>query len=304
MGTSTQKRCSSKYFSEKAFKILAVFILFFAGVLSCLPVFFLMTGAITGEQELRANLQGVLQGQGRTQFVLFPMFPTARGFVELLLDAPEFYVVFWNSVKITLVILVGQLAAAVPAAWGFSRWHGKVSSVLFYIYTILMLLPFQVTMLSHYIVIDRLGMMDTHGSVVIPAVFSTFPVFLMYRSFLMIPEEVYEAFSLDGGSRFQAFCHIGVPLAMPGIKESVLLNMVEYWNMVEQPLLFLKTPSLWPFSIYIPNIGNEELSYIFAFSLVVLIPMALVILIGREELGRGIGAMAQVKQERGETDER
>lgn len=277
-------------------KIIGVVLLFLAAALSCLPVFFLAVMVFTGEQELSANLQGVLTGQGRTVFALFPMFPTLRGVVELLLDTPEFYVVFWNSVKITAAVLAGQLAAAAPAAWAFSRWRGKISSLLFYIYTVLMLLPFQVTMLPSYLVIDRLGIMDTHEAVIFPAVFATFPVFLMYRSFLAVPEEVYEAFSLDGGNQFQAFYHIGVPLAMPGIKSAALLSMIECWNMVEQPLIFLKTPSLWPFSIYLPEIGDENLPYIFAFSLTALIPMALVAAQSGEEISRGIGRMAAVKE--------
>lgn len=271
-------------------------ILFLAVILSCLPVFFLAAMAFTGERELSANLQGVLTGQGRTVFALFPMFPTFRGFVELLLDTPEFYAVFWNSVKITAAILAGQLAAAAPAAWAFSRWRGKISSLLFYIYTVLMLLPFQVTMLPSYLVIDRLGIMDTHEAVIFPAVFATFPVFLMYRSFLAIPEEIYEAFSLDGGNKFQAFYYIGIPLAVPGVKSALLLSMIECWNMVEQPLIFLKTPSLWPFSIYLPEIGNENLPYIFAFSLTALIPMALAVAQSGEEISRGIGRMAAVKE--------
>ncbi len=273
---------------KKIFALIA----FLFGIVSCFPVVLLLVGAVTDRHELLAALGGALNGQGKTYLALFPAFPTLRGFVEALLDRPEFYVVFWNSVKIAGLIVSGQLLFAVPAAWGFSRWHGRVSSLLFYLYTVLMLLPFQVTMLSNYLVIDFAGLLDTHAAIILPAVFSTFPVFLIYRSFLGIPEELYEAFSLDSKSRLRTFWHLGVPLAMPGIKSAALLGLAEYWNMVEPPLLFLKTPSLWPFSLYIPEISESSIQYIFASSVMVLIPMLLLFLGGKEDMEKGIGAMA------------
>ena len=266
-----------------------------ACILSCIPVFILMVGAVTGKQELKVCLEGIFNKQGDTYFFLFPSYPTLRGVIEVLLDKPELYVVFWNSVKLTCLIIFGQIFFAVPAAWGFSRWHGKLSSLLFYLYTILMLLPFQVTMLSNYMVINSMGILDTHAAVILPAVFSTFPVFNIYRSFIGIPEEIFEAFSLESKSRMKMFCRIGIPLAMPGIKAAVLLSVIEYWNMIEQPLLFLKTPSLWPFSIYIPGITYDNVSYIFVFSLIVLMPMILLVLWCRDDIRNGIGTMALKK---------
>lgn len=272
-------------------KILVLIAVLF-GIVSCLPVVILLAGAFTDRPELLVSLDGILNGQGETYLVLLPSFPTLRGFVEALLDRPEFYVVFWNSVKIAGLIAGGQTLFAVPAAWGFSRWHGKVSSLLFYLYTVLMLLPFQVTMLSDYLVMDFAGLLDTHAALILPAVFSTFPVFIIYRSFLGIPEEIYEAFSLDSSSRLRMFCHLGVPLAMPGIKAAALLGLAEYWNIVEQPLLFLKTPSLWPFSLYIPEISEDNVQHIFAASVIALVPMLLLFLGGKEDMEKGVGTMA------------
>lgn len=276
-------------------KKAAILITILACVISCIPVLILAVGSVTGDYELSVYLEGVLRGQGKTYLLLLPSFPSLRGFMETLFYEPEFYVVFWNAVKLTGFIVAGQMLVSVPAAWGFSRCHGRFASLLFYFYTILMLLPFQVTMLSNYIVIDAVGINDTHGAVILPAVFSTFPVFLIYRSFLGVPQEVYEAFSLESSSRLRMFYHVGIPLAMPGIKAAALLGVIEYWNMVEQPLLFLKTPALWPFSLYIPGISYDNISYIFVCSLIVLIPMVLIIFGGKEAVSEGIGAMAVKK---------
>lgn len=272
-------------------KKLSLCFLILLCILSCLPVFLLFTGSITGKQELAVSLKGIFEEQGQTFFVLFPSFPTLRGYLEVMLDTPEFYVIFWNSVKLTFFIVMGQLLCSVPAAWGFSRWHGKLSSLLFYLYTILMLLPFQVTMLSSYIVIDKLGMMDSHAAIILPAVCSTFPVFLIYRYFAGIPAEILEAFSMDSSSSFGLFWHMGIPLAMPGIKAAMLLGILEYWNLLEQPLLFLKTPALWPFSLYLPTVNQENAQYISVFSFLVLLPVCLLAFLEREELQKGIGTI-------------
>lgn len=261
------------------------------GILSCLPVVMVFVGSITGEGELTKSLEGVLYDHGDSHLILFPSFPTLKGYVKLLLDTPEFYVVFLNSIKITVCITVGQLLIAVPAAWGFARWEGPVCNVLFYAYTLLMLLPFQVTMLSNYIVLNKMQLTDSHAAVILPAVFSTYFVFIIYRFFAKLPEEVFEAFLLESNNRIKMFLYIGVPLAVPGIKSAVLLSVVEYWNLIEQPLVFLKTPSLWPFSIYLPELRSSNVQYVFVFSFMVLIPMILVTILGKDSLEKGIGTM-------------
>ena len=104
-------------------------------------------------------------------------------YVELLLDSPEFFVMFWNSVKLTAAILAGQLLVGTPAAWGFARYQFPGKKILFTIYIALMMMPFQVMMLSNYLVLDQMRLLDTMAGIILPAVFSTFPVFLMYRFF-------------------------------------------------------------------------------------------------------------------------
>lgn len=300
------KMTKKKSYPEKEMKILIHAVLkklslcfpILLCILSCFPVFLLFIGSISSREELALSLKGIFEEQGQTFFLLLPSFPTLKGYLEVMLDTPEFYVVFWNSVKLTFFIVIGQLLFSVPAAWGFSRWQGKLSSLLFYLYTILMLLPFQVTMLSSYIVIDKLGIMDSHWAIILPAVCSTFPVFLIYRYFIGIPEEIFEAFSMDSSSRFGLFWHMGIPLAMPGIKAALLLGILEYWNLLEQPLLFLKTPALWPFSLSLPNVTPENTQYIFVFSFLVLLPVCVLAFLEKEELQKGIGTMVLKNEEK------
>lgn len=258
-------------------------------LLAAFPVFFLAAGSLMGAGELKELLQPVLTGgEGFASWKLFPRYPTLRSYVELLLDSPEFFVMFWNSVKLTGGILAGQLLVGVPAAWGFARFSFPGKKLLFIIYIALMMMPFQVMMLSNYLVLDSLGLLDTLTGIILPAVFSTFPVFIMYRFFEGIPEALMEAARLDGAGELMLFIRVGLPLGSPGIISAMVLGFLEYWNLIEQPMAFLKTKSLWPLSLFLPNINMEKAGLAFAASAVVLLPAVLVFLAGQDYLEQGI----------------
>ena len=257
------------------------------------PVLFLVCGSMMGETELSARLAPVLgEAGGFASWKLLPEYPTLRSYVKLLLDSPEFFVMFWNSVKITASVLAGQILVGAPAAWGFARYHFPGKKILFTLYIALMMMPFQVMMLSNYLVLNSLGLLDTLAGIILPAVFSTFPVFLMYRFFQGIPEAVLESARLDGAGDFQIFVRIGIPLGSPGMISALVLGFLENWNLLEQPMAFLKTKEKWPLSLYLPNISMEQAGAAFAASVLVLLPSVLVFLAGQDYLEQGIVSTA------------
>ena len=271
-----------------------VLLLCLLGLLVCSPVIALVSGSLMSAGELSQNLAPILSegGKGYVRWSLLPRSPTLRSQVELLLDSPEFFHMFWNSVKITGGILLGQLLLGAPAAWGLARFHFRFRKALFTLYLILMLMPFQVTMLSSFLVLDRLSLLDTPWAVILPGAFSTFPVFLMYRFFRSIPEAILESAKLDARNAFQIFWHIGVPLGSAGIVSALVLGFLESWNLIEQPLAFLKDQALWPLSLYLPNISLGRAGRAYAGSVLALVPAFLVFLSGRDYLEQGITAAA------------
>ena len=272
-----------------------VFIILVAiSIFMCFPVIFLLAGSFMSVDELNSYLAPVLaeKSKGYVSWGLLPSYPTLRAYVELLFDTPEFFVMFWNSVKIVFLSVCGQLIVGIPAAWGFARYKFPFKKVLFTIYIVVMLMPFQVTMLSSYLVLDKLHLLNTHGSIILPAIFSTFSVFIMYRFFCNIPESIIESARIDGASEVIIFAKIGIPLGMPGIMSAVVLQFLEYWNLIEQPLTFLKDKVLWPLSIYLPNITLENADIAFTASAVTLIAAIIVFFAGQSYLEQGIAASA------------
>lgn len=274
-------------------KIIIFFLLLFFAVLEISPVIFLAVGTFMDNWEIMDAIGPILTDQeSYASWRLFPMYPTLKNIVGLLLDSPEFFQMFWNSVKITGGILVGQLLIGTPAAWGLARYSFQGKKGIYLLYIIMMMMPFQVTMLSEYLVLDRLQLLDSHAAIILPGIFSTFSVFIMYRFFCSIPESILEAARMDGAGELRIFFHIGIPLGASGIISALVLSFLECWNMIEQPMTFLTTKSLWPLSLFLPRIDDSNAGISLSASLATLIPAVLVFLAGQDYLEQGIASSA------------
>ena len=179
-----------------------------------------------------------------------------------------------------------------PAGWGFAKGTFPLQKTLFTVYILLMMMPFQVLMLSDHLLLDGLHLLDTHRGIILLSVFSTFPVFIMYRFFDGVPDALVEAARLDGASQWQVFFYVGLPLGSPGIISALVLGFLEYWSLLEPPMAFLKSKDLWPLSLYLPSIDVGDAKAAFAASVIALIPAVFVFLAGQDHLERGIAAAA------------
>lgn len=252
------------------------------------PCWFVIMGVFLPGDELRLLLGPVFEGEGYAKWFLLPNWPTPEPAVRLLLDTPEFFVVFWNSCLQAFPQVLGQLLVGAPAAWAFARFRFPGRRALFSLYVILMLLPFQVTMVPNYLVLHHLGLMDTIWAVIFPGMFSTFPVFIMTRGFEAIPKSVLEAARIDGAGEFQIFFRLGLPMGLPGMISALVLGFLEAWGAVEQPMTFLESPQRWPLSLYLPQVVEDNLGLSMAASLIALLPALLIFLFGQRYLEQGI----------------
>lgn len=270
-------------------KGLKVLLLLLPAVIMVLPIGILLSGSMMDSYEILEELKSLLS---KTETYIFwrwiPQYPTFENYGKLLFLSPEFYVLFWNSIFMTGSILLGQLLIGVPAAWAFAVYQNKKSRGMFAVYIVLMLIPFQVTMLSSYLVLHRLHLLNTYGAVILPAVFSTFPIFLSYGGFCEIPEELLDAARLDGAGELELFFRLGLPLGKAGILSAMVLGFLEYWNLMEQPMAFLENAALWPLSLYLPQITLSKAGFAFSASVITLMPSVFVFVFGQDYLEQGI----------------
>ena len=278
-----------KVFQKIFQKVFVIFLLLLPAMLVVLPVLVLLSGALMDTYELRRYLSTIFtQGSTFIGWKLIPDYPSFANYKKLLFETPQFFILFWNSMKLVACILIGQLVMAVPAAWGLAVYQVKGSRVLFALYVVLMLLPFQVTMLSSYLVLNKLSLLNTHQAIILPAIFSTFPVFLSYGGFRAIPSQLFEAARIDGAGELTIFMRLGLPLGKSGLLSAMVLGFLEYWNMMEQPMAFLEDKSLWPLSLYLPEITWGQAGFAFCASVITLIPAVFVFVLGQDYLEQGI----------------
>ncbi len=264
-------------------------LLFLLALLVWTPLWMLFTGALTPTSELAEHLSGVLGASGElASWSLLPNRLTFRHVVELLLDTPAFFRVFWNSCIQVLPAVAGQILIGSPAAWALSQLRFRGRDTIFRLYIVLMILPFQITMASSYIVLNALGLIDSPFAILLPAAFSAFPVFIMTKFFAGIPREMLEAARMDGASEWAVFFKIGLPLGLPGVLSAALLGFVEGWNAVEQPITFLKSASLTPLSVFLPATTVENAGVSFVSAVIALLPTVLIFLLGQQYLEQGI----------------
>lgn len=268
------------------FVALCLICIFFA-----MPLIMMCTNSFMGAQELKETYGGVLlDGQKGVTFTLLPKYPTLRAYIELLIDSPGFFVMFWNSCKQVFPILAGQLLISVPAAWVLGQYEFRWKKQLYFFYMILMIMPFQVTMVSSYLVLSKLNLLNTHLAIILPGIFSAFPVFILTKFFGQIPKALIEAARIDGATELRIFLQIGIPLGYPGIISIMILGFLEYWNVIEQPMTFLKDKNLWPLSLYLPNITADRVNVSFVASVIMMIPAVLLFVFGQKYLEQGIAA--------------
>ena len=200
-----------------------------------------------------------------------------------------------NSVILTAPIVFAQLMVASIAAYGFTRWRGKVRDSLFFFYVILMLMPYQVTLVPNYLVSDWLHLLNTRWAIFLPGAFAPFSVFLLTKFMRRIPMAVIESAKIDGANEWHIFWNICLPQCRSALYSIAILVFIDNWNMVEQPLILLNDVEKQPLSMFLSSINAGEIGIAFAAAVIYMIPGLLLFLHGEAYLVEGIAHSGSVK---------
>lgn len=224
----------------------------------------------------------------KVQITLRPARVTFSQYFTVLFKSPEYLFKFWNSVKLVVPILVFQILVALGASYSFARFRGRVKELAFFMYIILMLMPYQVTLVPNFMVAKWMGTLNTYWSIILPGVFSPFSVFILTKFMRRIPRAYVEAAEMDGASEWNIFSKIYVPLCKGTIVSVAILVFIDYWNMVEQPLIMLSDTDKYPLSVFLNQINKGEVGLAFAVASIYMIPCILIFLYCEEYLVEGI----------------
>ena len=291
----------NRYFGRFALTLLAAFF----ALWFLMPTVLTITNSFMTQSEISSNYGKVfanVSGSDGKAYIadqvnlkFIPDKVTFHQYIAVLIRSPEYLLKFWNSVILVVPIVLLQLVVASVTAYGFTRWRGKVRSFLFFFYVILMLMPTQVTLVPNYLVSDWIGILNTRWAIILPGTFAPFSVFLLTKSMRRIPSSLIEAAKLDGSSEWQIFKDICLPQCRSALYSIAILVFIDYWNMVEQPIILLPNADLQPLSVYLSTINTSEVGLAFAIATIYMVPSLLLFLHGEDYLVEGIAHQGSVK---------
>ena len=204
-----------------------------------------------------------------------------------------FYTYYWNSAKITGITVVGNLITSAMAGFAFAKLAFKGRNALFMLYLSTMMIPSQVLLLPRFILFDGMNLINTHGSLILPGMFTVFGTFLLRQFFSTLPGELLEAARVDGAGYWRMFWQISLPLTKPALVTLLILSFTWHWNEYEGPLIFLRDKALYTIPLGLTNYVEEfGTNYVLmmAASVSALVPLLIVVIVCQRWFVEGIAS--------------
>lgn len=262
------------------------FICLFTGLIFCVPVVYTVLNSFMTQAEIISNMKPDETGFIRLRLV--PQMVSLSQYAEILVKSPDYLKLFWRSVFYTVIIVTGVALISFFTAYGLYRIKGKASKIISGIYILIMLMPFQVVCVPNFIALSKLGLLDSYWAIILPAIFNPLGTFLMLRYLETVPIEYIQSAQTEGAGEFTILYKIVMPIAKNGIAALSVITFLEYWGMVEQPLVFLQTSAQEPLSSFLAVMAERDIGIVFAASTFYLIPAVLFFLYNNESFVEGI----------------
>lgn len=223
-----------------------------------------------------------------SSYGLLPTEWSLQGWKEVFWNRPHYLAKFWNSMGLAVAIVLGQVLISCLAGYGFSKFRFRGKEVLFFLVILLMMMPYQVTLVSNYLMLDGLNLIGSKWALILPGVFSPFGVFLLRQVFDTCPNELLEAARLDGAGNLRILFRILVPRCRAGVISLGILSFIDAWNMVEQPIVFLKSGYDYPLSVFLARMDGENIGALCTCGVLAALPVVLLFLYYDQELTEGV----------------
>lgn len=203
-----------------------------------------------------------------------------------------FYLFYWNSIKVTVLSVLGTIAVSAMAAYAFARMNFWGKNALFLAYLATMMIPHHVTLVPRFIIIHWLGIYNTHWALIIPAVFNVLGIFLLRQFFISIPQELSEAAHIDGAGHFRIFSRIVLPLAKPALMSLLILTFVWNWNDYMNPLIFITSKENYTIPLGLQSFlsmeDQVEYNLVMAGATIAILPILIVFVVAQKYFIEGI----------------
>ena len=256
-----------------------------------IPVVVTFLYSFSAPEEIKAFMKtrGSYDEKAWMAVKLSPQIFSLSQYYEILIRDTSILRMFVNSVFYTVMILLGQAAVIPMMAYALSRFRFRGRDAIFFAIIMLMLLPFQVTMVPNVLTLERLGLRNTVWAVITPMWFSPFYIFLIRQFMLGLPNELLEAGQVDGAGSIRCYYSIVLPVCRPVIGAAVALSFADCWNLVEQPATYLnERMDLQPLSVMFNQLAQSSSGVEFAGAALYILPALFIYLYFLKDILAGV----------------
>ena len=271
--------------------LLSRFLLLLLALAILLPVIVTALYSFFSPEESRAFMaqRGSYDEAAWLDARLSPHMFSLSQYWKVLITDTSVLRMFAMSVFYTIAILLGQAVFVPMLAYALSRFRFPGRNVLFLAILMLMLLPYQVTMVPNVLTLRRMGLLNTVWAVILPMWFAPFYVFLLRQFMAGLPNELFEAAQVDGAGTIRCYFHIALPVCRPAIGAALALSFADCWNLVEQPMTYLsQSTQLQPLSVMFNQLVSVSSGVEFAGAVIYILPALFVYLYFLEDILSGI----------------
>ncbi|MFC0674710.1 carbohydrate ABC transporter permease [Brachybacterium hainanense] len=196
---------------------------------------------------------------------------------------------YMNSIYITALTVVGSLFTCTLAAYGFARIPFRGSNAIFWVFLAMQMVPSQVTLVPFYFIMAKIGWVDSHLALIVPAVLiNPFGVFLARQFILAVPVELEEAATVDGASRWRIYWQIILPAIRPGMGALGIIVALSAWNSFLLPLVLLNSTELFTVPLLLSQFqgqfGGMDYGIIMAATALSTLPMLVAFVFGQRQI--------------------
>ncbi len=258
-------------------------------LVTLMPLLLTLINSFMSETEILKRYGSIFgKHSAVVQLTTVPSQATLFAYYQVLLQRPDYLYKLWVSLAISVSIVMGQVLIGASGGYAFAKFKFPLKNFFFAIIIILMLMPNQVTIVSNYIVLDRMGLIGRYWAVILPGAFSAFGVFLSRQMFMSVPDELLLSARVDGANQWQVLTKVVLPSVKAGVASLVILVFIDSWNMVEQPLIMLRDAYKYPLSVFLAQVNQTEPSVAFACGILSMLPVLLLYFYFDDELILGI----------------
>ena len=265
---------------KNASKIIATIIVWLFVLLCIIPFIWMISASFKREADVFA-----------LPFQLIPDYLNLDNFKEVWFGKYNYPLMYWNSIKVTVISVVFCILTSCVAGYGFSKLKFPGRDKIFLLYLATMMIPPQLLMVPKFLMFKEMGIYNTHWALILPAIFSIYGVFMVRQSMNQIPEELSEAARIDGAGDMRICFQIVTPLCKPAIVTLVILFFTWNWNDHDNALLFLHNKDLYTVNLGLVNFMDEtgmKYSLIMAASVVSILPIFLIFLVAQKYFVGGL----------------